>query len=253
MSIQIIPLSEGIFTIGHDKIFIPFDPQSDILTDRPTGSLLVEIQPFLVKAKGKNILFDTGLGYHLPNGDLQIHANLRQHGLEPADIHMVLMSHLHKDHAGGISYVNPLEIRELSFPNAQYYVSRQEFDFALTQGKKSYIPDDFELLKNCQQIEWLEAEGQIHNHIRYQTDGGHCPYHMSFLLHSESESIFFGGDVAPQLRQLKTRYVAKYDYDGKVAMEKRQEYARRGMAENWTFLFYHDVKTPYSRLPLTQN
>jgi len=43
---KVFPLSEGVFTIGHDKEFVPFNIDTDILTDRPIGSLLVEIQPF---------------------------------------------------------------------------------------------------------------------------------------------------------------------------------------------------------------
>ena len=68
MSINILPLSEGVFTIGHDKIFYPFDETKDVLSERPVGSLLVEIQPFLVTLEGVNILFDTGLGFKLQNG-----------------------------------------------------------------------------------------------------------------------------------------------------------------------------------------
>ena len=55
---------------------------------------------------------------------------------------------------------------------------------------------------------------------------------------------FFGGDDAPQLQQMKTRYAAKYDYDGKKAMELRQKWWEEGEEEGWTFLFYHDIKTP---------
>ncbi len=46
---QIIPLSEGSFTIDKTKIFLPFDVEDDQLQSRPTGSLLVEVQPFVVK------------------------------------------------------------------------------------------------------------------------------------------------------------------------------------------------------------
>ena len=118
MSIQVIPLSEGVFTIGHDKVFHSFNQNSDVLTDRPVGSLLVEIQPFLVIIDGVNILFDTGLGFRLPNGILQIHHNLEQHGLSPNDIHKVILSHLHKDHAGGLRYENEQGIPTFCFPNA---------------------------------------------------------------------------------------------------------------------------------------
>jgi hypothetical protein len=43
---------------------------------------------------------------------------------------------------------------------------------------------------------------------------------------------------------MKKRYSAKYDYDGKKAMELRQVWWEKGEKEGWRFLFYHDVKTP---------
>ena len=50
------------------------------------------------------------------------------------------------------------------------------------------------------------------------------------------EKIFFGGDEAPQLKQMKIKYVAKYDYDGKKAMALREQYAEQGRKEGWQFL-----------------
>jgi hypothetical protein len=47
---------------------------------------------------------------------------------------------------------------------------------------------------------------------------------------------------------MKMRYVARYDFDGKKAMALREQYAEKGRAEGWQFLFYHDVKMPVSRL-----
>jgi hypothetical protein len=42
---------------------------------------------------------------------------------------------------------------------------------------------------------------------------------------------------------MKSRFVAKYDHDGKKAMELRQKWWQEG--NGWTFLFYHDIKTPF--------
>ncbi len=248
MNIEIFPLSEGVFTIGHDKVFHPFDTELHELNDRPKGSLLVEIQPFLLKIDTEYILFDTGLGFNLPSGELQIHHNLRKIGVDPLKINKVILSHLHKDHAGGICYYNTLNIKELSFPNSTYYVSKKEFDFGIEKGYPSYTIDDFDLLKNSSQVEWLNDNGIINGLIEYSTTGGHCPYHLSFLVRGEYQTVFFGGDVAPQLKQLKTRYVAKYDFDGVKSMELRQEYALKGKEENWIFLFYHDVQHAIAHL-----
>lgn len=242
MNIDILPLSEGVFTIGHDKVFHPFDIDQHELTDRPKGSLLVEIQPFLLKIDAEYILLDTGLGFHLSNGELQIHENLKSKGVDPRQVSKVILSHLHKDHAGGISYTNSLGVKELSFPNATYYVSRKEFEFGMEKGYPSYTIEDFEILNNSSQVEWLEDSGSISGFIQYETVGGHCPFHQTFLIQGDYQTVFFGGDVAPQLKQMKTRYVAKYDFDGQRSMELRQEFALRGKQENWIFLFYHDVE-----------
>ncbi len=248
MGIKIHPLSEGVFTIGHDKIFHLFDVDNHVLEERSIGSLLVEIQPFLIQINGKNILLDTGLGFTLPTGELQLHHNLRRIGIEPEQVHSVILSHLHKDHAGGISFVNAMGIETLSFPNATYYVSKKEFEYAMQNGAPSYVISDIELLQNSPQVEWLDDEGNLHNMLQYQTVGGHCPFHISMLFHADGEYVFFGGDVVPQYKQLITRYIAKYDFDGKKCMELRQQFAEEGKENHWTFLFYHDVKTPFAKL-----
>src|ERR1700754_385636 len=102
---QIIPLSEGAFTIDKTKRFVPFDIEKDDLQSRPAGSLLVEVQPFAIVTSDDILVIDTGLGYE-KDGVLQIHRNLLDAGIDPAKVTKVLMSHLHKDHAGGISYNN---------------------------------------------------------------------------------------------------------------------------------------------------
>ncbi len=60
---KIIPLSEGTFTIDKTKLFVPFDISTDELQQRPTGSLLVEVQPFVVITSEDVLLLDTGLGF----------------------------------------------------------------------------------------------------------------------------------------------------------------------------------------------
>lgn len=254
---QIIPLSEGAFTIDRTKRFVPFDTRKDDLQERPVGSLLVEVQPFAIITAEDILVIDTGLGFSV-NGELQLYHNLRKAGIEPARVTKVLMSHLHKDHAGGISGdcgdagtgnsgetpSAATDRRELSFPNARYYVQRKELDYAFEKGPTSYIPEELLCLKDSPRVTLLDGDGVIDGYIRYVVTGAHCPYHQVFWIVDGGETAFFGGDVAPQLQQMKSRFVAKYDYDGKRAMELRQEWWERGGKEGWTFLFYHDVNTP---------
>lgn len=243
---KIIPLSEGTFTIDKTKLFVPFDQQSHDLQSRPVGSLLVEIQPFVVITEKDILLLDTGLGFAGGEGKMQLHRNLMEAGINPSDVTRVLMSHLHKDHAGGVTREDHRD--QLCLPGATYYIQKREIDFAFEKGLPSFIPDELETLKNSDQVVWLhEDEGSIDDYIRYKITGAHSPFHQVFWIKEGEETIFFGADDAPQLQQMKHRFVAKYDHDGKKAMELRRQWWQQGEEENWTFLFYHDVKNPVYR------
>ena len=246
---KIIPLSEGAFSIDKTKVFVPFNKQNDNIQERALGSLLVEIQPFVIVTTKDIILLDTGLGFNNAGGVLQLHQNLVDNGVDPMDVTKVLLSHLHKDHAGGAAKEDKiLKQHYISFPQATYYVNRQELDYAFEKGKPSYIPAEFNILQTAPNVIFIEGNGEIDNYIRYETTGAHCPYHMVFWIEEAGQTIFFGADVAPQLQQMKSRFVAKYDFDGKLCMELRTQWWKQAQEEHWTMLFYHDIKTPFIAL-----
>ena len=242
---KIIPLSEGAFTIDATKKFVPFDKANDALHKRTVGSLLVEIQPFAIITSKDVIVMDTGLGFTNADGTLQIHQNLLNNGIGPMEVTKVLLSHLHKDHAGGIYKTDEmLKQKFLSFPNATYYVHKDEMAFALQKGAPSYRLIDFDGLQNSDQVVFLEGDGNIDDYITYKVSGAHSPCHQVFWIEEDGQKVFFGGDVAPQLQQMKNKFIAKYDFDGRKCMELRQQWWQQGEKEKWTFLFYHDIMTP---------
>jgi glyoxylase-like metal-dependent hydrolase (beta-lactamase superfamily II) len=242
---KIIPLSEGLFTVDRTKIFDPFDEAKDNFQQRPKGSLLVEVQPFLVITDNDVLLLDTGLGFKNEKSVLQIHQNIMDNGINPSEVTKVLMSHLHKDHSGGVSYEDEIDgSTKLSFPSANYYIQKQELEFALSDQSSSYIKEDLQILQGAPQVELIEGNGLIDDYITFELTSAHSKYHQVFWIKEGDKTIFFGGDDAPQYQQMKSRYVAKYDYNGKKCMELRQEWWKKGAEEHWTFLFYHDIKTP---------
>ncbi len=246
---KIIPLSEGAFSIDKSKLFVPFNKEKDDLQQRAQGSLLVEVQPFVIITSKDIILLDTGLGFSNADGIMQIHQNLTDNGINPMDVTKVLLSHLHKDHSGGVAKEDKiLSQHYLSFPAATYYVNKQELQYAVEKDGSSYTADDFKILQAAEHVVFVEGNGTVDDYIRYETTGAHCPFHMVFWIEEEGQTIFFGADVAPQLQQMKSRFVAKYDYDGKLCMELRSQWWKQAQEEHWTMLFYHDIKTPYVAL-----
>ena len=79
---------------------------------------------------------------------------LKKNGIKPEEVTKVLMSHLHKDHAGGICLEN--DHSRLSLPNAKYYVQKRELDFAIEKGFPSFIPDELKALNNSPQVVFIE-------------------------------------------------------------------------------------------------
>jgi glyoxylase-like metal-dependent hydrolase (beta-lactamase superfamily II) len=247
---QVIPLSEGSFTIDATKQFIPFTVGEDELKERSRGSLLVEIQPFAVITEKDVILLDTGLGFCDEEGVPMIHRNLQKAGIEPFRVTKVLLSHLHRDHAGGISYLSKDgNERFISFPYATYYCQRREFELAMSKDSASYQPEYVRILEEYSGVKWLDQDqGWINENIHFELSAGHSRFHQVFSIQEKGKTIFFGGDEAPQLQQLKNKFIAKYDLDGRRAMELRKKWWEEAATDHRTFLFYHDIQTPlYAR------
>jgi len=234
---EIFALGEGSYSVDVSKKFVPFDPQTDSAKDRP-GSLFIHVNPFLVKTGTDLILFDTGLGYKDTRDELFLHQHIRNTGFDPDEVTLVLMSHLHYDHSGGLVVERNGKLVP-SFPDATHVVQKGEWEFGLSGKSSSYHREIFEALQGAVHLQLVEGSGEFKPGISYELSGGHCPYHQVFLIEGEGKKCFFGGDELPEPEQLLRKFVAKYDYDGRKAMQLREEYGKKAAADNWTCLFYH--------------
>jgi len=234
---EIFVLGEGSYSVDASKKFVPFNAELDNPKDRP-GSLFIHVNPFLVKMANDLILFDAGLGYKDTRDELLLHQHICNAGFDPDEVTLVLMSHLHYDHSGGL-VVEEHGRYEPSFPQAEYVVQKGEWDFAITGKSSSYHQEIFEVLERSAKLTLVEGRGEFKPGIRYELSGGHCPFHQVWWLEEQGDKVFFGGDELPEPEQLIRRFIAKYDYDGRKAMQLREEYGKIAAAEGWKCLFYH--------------
>ena len=91
----------------------------------PDGKMSGNVLAFLVKIKGREILFDAGL----PDG--HIAEELKKNGLAAGDVKTILLTHLHRDHYGGLVDADG----KAAFPNAEVYVSRAERAYWVDEKK----------------------------------------------------------------------------------------------------------------------
>ena len=242
---QAYSLYEGSFSVDSSKKFVPFDPAKDDKKDRP-GSLFIHVHPFLVASEHGLILLDTGLGFTDGDGRLLLHENIRKAGYDPEDVRYVLMSHLHKDHAGGM-VVERNDAFRLAFPEAEYVIQRGEWEDAYSGKSTSYRTEIFDILQRSGNLLLVEGEGTLNNEISYEVSGGHTPYHQVFHIHTQGEHFFYGGDEASEPEQFFRHFAAKYDFDGRKAMALRQHYWEQGAPQGWVFFFYHSTNIAIGR------
>lgn len=244
---EFFALNEGTFVIDHSKKFKYFDSQSQSKKDFK-GAMFLDVQPFLVKLQNHIILLDTGLGFKNENGELILFENLKKHGIQPTDITHVLLSHLHRDHVGGLVRFEDKKFI-LNFPNAKYYISKPEWD-CVNDPERPYHYKGFDFLLESGAITFFEGNGNITPEISYEFTGGHTEYHAAFHVidPNTNEHLFFGGDILTLKGQIGSTLLNKSDKFPKEANKIRQQFVDRAVTQGWTCLFYHGLNTKFGKI-----
>lgn len=235
---KIVVLKEGDYAVNKNKEFISVEDVTKV------SGVKIAVQPFLIITANDFILLDTGLAI-THNGEPIIYQCLKKENILPEQISKVLISHLHKDHIGGIGYFENKSFTG-NFPNAKVYIQQRELDFALTQ--QDSLSYDFEIVEKLTALPNLvmlnDDKGKISDEIVYKVSSGHTPFHQEFWITEKGEKVFYGADNLPTSSYLKYDIAYKTDYDGKRAMGERIIWKKQAKIEDWRILFYHDLVEP---------
>ena len=158
---------------------------------------------FLVNTGKQLILVDAGSGTWFGGGAYgHLVGNLRSAGYTPEEVDLVLVTHLHSDHVGGLTTHDGNRV----FPNAVIYVAKEESDFWLSPEIAAKAPKDAQpFFQSAQAIAapYIKA-GKWHTFGGSETivDGmqlvplhGHTPGHTGYEFSSQGKKILFWGDT----------------------------------------------------------
>jgi glyoxylase-like metal-dependent hydrolase (beta-lactamase superfamily II) len=212
------------------------------------------------------VLIDTGAGnkedekfyniYGIENrgttGPTALEDGLAEVGVKPADVAMVISSHLHFDHAGGNTMKRDDGVIVPSFPNARYSIQRREYDWATHTNERtaaSYFPHNFEPLRATGQMELIDGEREIIPGIHSVMTPGHTPGHQGLLLDGgDNELAFYIADLTPTVAHLPLPWIMGYDVEPLVTLETKRRILKRAVDENWLVIFEHDPFTAWCRI-----
>lgn len=153
----------------------------------PTDMAQFFFTPTLVDTGQEKILFDTGLG----QGGIQM--ALAEVGLTPKDIDVVVLTHMHPDHIGGMTTAGAE-----TFSKARYITGRQEFDFWGSQAEGNRIVDLMakKVTPFAEKLSFLEDGGSVASGISAVASFGHTPGHMGYMLDSGGQQLMLTADLA---------------------------------------------------------
>lgn len=257
-NVRVRVVRAGIFRPDAGSFFgvVPRALWSRLVDIDEEGRLRCRLNLLLIEAAGKRVLVETGLGARLGSNErtrwgLQAGdaaTALRELGEDPASIDYVIVSHLHRDHAGGLVDA----AGRPSFARAEYVVQRSEVDAARGDQIRVRGAMDREALDAIDaagQLRLVEGDVDVVPGVAVLRTGGHTQGSQAVLIGTAERTpsaggraVFFG-DLVPARWKLPVRWTSAHDDYPVEAVEEKQRLMSRAAADGWQCYFTHDPGT----------
>ena len=218
---------------------------------------------FVLKANGKNMIFDIGLGDTLSEREMKIYncdgssdlaTGLSEAGLKAEEVDYVILTHLHTDHAGGGVIRNSDGEFVPRFPNAKYIASKEEFKVATNPNERTaavYVPERYHALQNAGQLELIDANTDLFAGVRAVFTGGHTEGHFGLEMESEGEHVWYYADIFPTSAHVRVPYVPATDLYPLQSMQIKRAKLPEVIDKKVVLAFDHDTFSPFARVTMT--
>lgn len=215
---------QTIFGMNVDKE--TFDSVS-ATANIPTDATQFFFTPTVVNTGVELILFDTGL-----NGAATT-AALAAAGYTPDQVDIVVLTHMHGDHIGGLSTDG---VR--TFPNARYIAGSTEFNAWSGTGNEGF---DTKVQPLAEETTMLEGGGSVVSGITAMDAPGHTPGHMAYMLESQGKQLLLGADFANHhiWSLAHPDWEVRFDMDKATAATTRRRVLNMLAADKIPFVGFH--------------
>lgn len=235
------------------------------------GRIELCCRALLIETDDKRILFETGIGAFFPpelkdrygvvETEHVLLQSLAARGLSDADIDVVMLSHLHFDHAGGL--LAPWQAGQserLLFPKATFVVGRDAFARAKAphpRDRASFIPTLPSLLEGSGRLRLIDASEDTSalfgtSRVSFIASFGHTPGLLLAVIAGRHKRLVFCTDLIPGVPWVHLPITMGYDrYPEQLIDEKASLFRDSDLERSW-FFFTHDVHTAAARVQLDE-
>jgi len=217
---------------------------------------------------GKTVLFETGIGaflepaladrFGLTESEHRLLHSLNELGCSHDDVDLVVLSHLHFDHVGGLfSLYEEGQPMQLLFPNARYLISEAAWDTALhphLRDKPSILPEQIQLLKDSGRVELVS--GPEHpltgEAVRFEFSDGHTRGLMMGELGGDG-GVSFAADLIPGVQWVHLPLTMGYDRFPELVIDEKKAYLEDKITRGVRLFYTHDPETAMSNVSRSED
>ena len=231
---------------------VPKTLWSKLITPDEQNRIRLSCRVLLLEGHGKKILVDLGAGrkwnekeksiYNIEYVDKPLHEQV-------SGITDIILTHLHFDHAGGISKLVQGN-SELSFPDARVFIQERHLQHARTKGVRdqaSFLSENLQPLEQAK-LSLTNDGDEILPRISVHRIDGHTHGQQWVKIGEGRDVACFVADLIPTAHHLRVPYVMCYDLSAERAIEEKKDFLEKAVEENWCVIFEHDSATQAVRL-----
>ena len=203
----------------------------------------------LLRGHKKVILVDCGNGTKWNEKSKAIFQfedmGVRAAGINPEEITDLVLTHLHFDHVGGISYYDEKNELMPTFPNAHVWVQRANLENAekpLVRERASYLPENVSMIRKSKHT-LLEANGEILSGISVCRSDGHTKGLQRIEISDANTTLLYPSDLMPTSRHIPIAYHMGYDMCVDTLLREKEEFIEYAIAKNAMIVSEHDFDT----------
>lgn len=248
-------LSDGTFALDGGQMFgvVPKPLWEKKLPADARNRVRLGLNCALVRTGAQTVLIESGIGDKFEPKYADIYgidksttllAELKNIGLAPTDIDIVINTHLHFDHCGWNSRNEDGKL-VATFPRARYFIQRGEWEHALHPTERdaaSYRIDFFRPAEG--QTEFLMGDQQVLPGIRVEVLPGHTRDMQCVWVESEGESACFIGDLIPTRAHFPLPWIMAFDLYPMETLESKRQLLPKLAERNALVILPHEIQTP---------
>ncbi|MBN2615291.1 MAG: MBL fold metallo-hydrolase [Bacteroidales bacterium] len=208
----------------------------------------------LIEDGDRKILIDNGIGdkqgenflkhYYL-NGEETLESSLEKAGVKPEDITDMVLTHMHFDHCGGsVKYTEDRSGFALTFPNATYWTSRQQYEWAINPNRRekaSFLKENILPIEESGHLKLIEQEGEYIPGIEFKLYDGHTDGQVIPHIHVNGKILVYTADLMPSVAHLPMPWIMAYDTRPLQTLKDRERFYAEALENDYILFFEHDL------------